>query len=248
MMTTADAAMLEGEQVKSPLELTTLKGTGWWVVISGETGKPYFIKLCSFLNKESSEKKQVYPPKHLIFNWAILCPQPSNVRVVILGQDPYHNTGQAMGLAFSVPPGVVCPPSLVNIFNEIKADLGHPRPSTGSLEKWATQGVLLLNTILTVRAHEPTSHSNKGWETFTEAIIKHLVLKHEHIVFLLWGSHAQAHEKLIPKRSKHLVLKAPHPSPLSAMRGFFGCRHFSQANEYLRSNGRPAIDWNLSQQ
>ncbi len=183
----------------------------------------------------------IFPPASKIFAAFDLCPF-SKVKVVIIGQDPYHGDGQANGLAFSVAPGIEIPPSLVNIFQEIHDDLGSPVPADGDLTRWAKQGVLLLNNSLTVRAHTPASHSSIGWDRVTDAAIKALSDKREHIVFLLWGSHAQRKLPLID-RNKHLVLTAPHPSPLSAYRGFFGCKHFSKTNSYLIANGINPILW-----
>ncbi len=183
----------------------------------------------------------IFPPASKIFAAFDLCPF-SKVKVVIIGQDPYHGDGQANGLAFSVAPGIEIPPSLVNIFQEIHDDLGSPVPADGDLTRWAKQGVLLLNNSLTVRAHTPASHSSIGWDRVTDAAIKALSDKREHIVFLLWGSHAQRKLPLID-RNKHLVLTAPHPSPLSAYRGFFGCKHFSKTNSYLIATGIDPILW-----
>ena len=183
----------------------------------------------------------VYPPGRLIFNAFNLCPF-DKVRVVIIGQDPYHEPGQAHGLCFSVNDGVPFPPSLQNIFKEIHDDIGTPIPTSGNLTRWAQQGVLLLNATLTVRAHQAGSHQNKGWEEFTDAVIRQLNEHREHLVFILWGSYAQRKGSIID-RNKHLVLSSAHPSPLSAYRGFFGNHHFSQANAYLEKNGIPPIQW-----
>lgn len=215
---------------------------GWKAVLQPEFEKEYFSKLKQFLMEE---KKQhvVYPPGPMIF--AAFNHTPfSEVKVVILGQDPYHGPDQAHGLSFSVAPGVPKPPSLINMFKEIKADLGYPIPGSGNLEKWADQGVLLLNATLTVRAHTPGSHQKQGWEQFTDAVIKTISERKEGVVFLLWGAYAQAKEALIDT-TKHHILKAPHPSPLSASRGFLGCRHFSKTNELLRYQGQSAIDWRI---
>ena len=183
----------------------------------------------------------VYPPARRIFHAFDSCPF-DRVRAVIIGQDPYHEPGQYYGLCFSVLDGVPFPPSLVNIFREIESDLGKPFPSSGRLERWADQGVLLINAILTVRAHQAGSHRGRGWERFTDAVIRELNERKEHLVFMLWGAYAQKKGAFID-RSRHCVLTAPHPSPLSADRGFFGCRHFSRANAYLRDHGIAEIDW-----
>ena len=214
----------------------------WYRVLRPQFEAPYFAELKSFL---VSEKRQyiVYPPGPLIFNAFNLTPF-DKVKVVILGQDPYHGPGQAHGLSFSVPDGVPYPPSLRNIFKELHDDLGIPMARSGNLEKWAKEGVLLLNASLTVRAGEPTSHSHHGWEQFTDAAIRALSEQREHLVFILWGSYAIAKQILIDS-SKHLVLKSVHPSPLSASRGFFGCHHFSLTNTYLVENGIEPIDWTL---
>ena len=216
--------------------------SSWYEVLKQEFEEPYFYEIKSFLIQE---KRQyiVYPPSQLIFNAFNLTPL-DKVKVVILGQDPYHNVGQAHGLAFSVPNGIMPPPSLKNIFKELQSDIGMPIPTNGNLESWAREGVLLLNSCLTVRANNPASHQGIGWQRFTDAAINALSEKKEHIVFLLWGNYAIAKEKLIDTR-KHLVLKTVHPSPLSANRGFFGCRHFSQTNTYLSSNGISPIKWDV---
>lgn len=216
--------------------------SSWYEVLKQEFEEPYFYEIKSFLIQE---KRQyiVYPPSQLIFNAFNLTPF-DKVKVVILGQDPYHNVGQAHGLAFSVPNGIMPPPSLKNIFKELQSDIGMPIPTNGNLESWAREGVLLLNSCLTVRANNPASHQGISWQRFTDAAINALSEKKEHIVFLLWGNYAIAKEKLIDTR-KHLVLKTVHPSPLSANRGFFGCRHFSQTNTYLSSNGISPIKWDV---
>lgn len=201
---------------------------------------PQFKQLTDFVRREYGSTL-VFPPAGSIFAAFDNCPF-SQVKVVIIGQDPYHGDGQANGLAFSVAPGIPMPPSLVNIFKEIQSDLGTPFPADGDLTRWARQGVLLLNSSLTVRAHSPASHSRIGWEIVTDAAIRELSAGREHLVFLLWGAHAQRKGELID-RSKHLVLTAPHPSPLSASRGFFGCRHFSKTNEYLSHHGIETIKW-----
>lgn len=211
----------------------------WKEQLIEEFNKEYFIKLTDFVRNEY-KSKAVFPPAKLIFNAFDHTPF-DKVKVVILGQDPYHNVGQAHGLSFSVNDGVRTPPSLVNIFKEINDDLGVPVPNSGNLTRWANQGVFLLNATLTVEAHKAGSHQNKGWETFTDAAIHKLSQNRENIVFLLWGSYAQKKEILIDS-SKHLILKAPHPSPL-ARGGFFGNKHFSQANNYLISKGIEPINW-----
>ena len=214
----------------------------WAQALKGEYGKPYYKDLYITLNKEYRERV-IYPPADEIFNAFHLTPL-HEVKVVILGQDPYHNVGQAHGLCFSVRPDVEIPPSLVNIYQELHDDLGCYIPDNGCLTKWARQGVLLLNTVLTVRAHQANSHRNIGWEEFTDAAIRALNEQDRPIVYLLWGRPAQQKEKML-NNPKHLILKAPHPSPLSAYRGFFGCRHFSQANEFLRFHRIEPIDWQI---
>ena len=204
---------------------------------------PGMLQLSEFLRAEKAAGKIIFPPGSQIF--AALDSTPFDaVKVVILGQDPYHGAGQAHGLSFSVAPGVAIPPSLLNIFKEISRDLDLPRPTHGCLTAWARQGVLLLNTALSVEQGRAGAHQGKGWEEFTDACIEALNREREGLVFLLWGSHAQAKGRLID-RNRHLVLKAPHPSPLSAHRGFLGCAHFSQANRYLQDSGRSPIDWSL---
>ncbi|WP_292964634.1 uracil-DNA glycosylase [Novosphingobium sp. UBA1939] len=200
--------------------------------------------LGGFLNTEEAAGKAIFPPRGSRLRALELTPLDA-VKVVILGQDPYHGPGQAHGLSFSVPQGVKPPPSLVNIYKELEADLGLPRPSHGNLENWARQGVLLLNNALTVEAGQAGSHAGKGWEDFTDAAVAAVAQRDVPTVFLLWGSHAQKKAARVPGLADgpHLVLKAPHPSPLSAHAGFFGCRHFSQANAFLEQHGRGAIDW-----
>ena len=212
----------------------------WKALLQGEFEQDYFARLVAFV-KQSYATQTVYPPAKYIFNAFDLCPF-DKVKVVILGQDPYHEPGQAHGLSFSVPEGVSFPPSLQNIFKEIESDMGYAPLRNGNLERWAKQGVLLLNATLSVQAHQAGSHQNKGWETFTDAVIAQLSKKREHLVFLLWGSYAQRKGAVIDA-SKHLVLKSVHPSPLSAYRGFFGNHHFSQANAYLAQHGLSPIDW-----
>lgn len=212
----------------------------WKAHLQEEFDKPYFRTLTDFVRSEYRQGL-VYPPGRLIFNAFNLCPF-DRVKVVIIGQDPYHGPGQAHGLCFSVNDGVPFPPSLVNIFKEIKSDIGTEVPATGNLTRWAQQGVLLLNAILTVRAHQAGSHQNHGWETFTDSVIRILAEQREHLVFLLWGSYAQRKGAFID-RNKHLVLASAHPSPLSAYHGFFGNRHFSQTNAYLMEHGETPIAW-----
>ncbi len=217
----------------------------WYAVLQSQFEAPYFAELKAFLVAER-QQHTCYPPGSLIFNAFDSTPF-DKVKVVILGQDPYHEPGQAMGLCFSVPQGIQVPPSLVNIIKEINADLGTQIPvSCGNLSGWAQQGVLLLNATLTVRAHQAGSHQRHGWETFTDAAIQALSQQRSGLVFLLWGSYAIAKKSLIDS-TKHCILTAPHPSPLSAYRGFFGCRHFSQANNYLAAHGQQPIDWTCIQ-
>ncbi len=215
-------------------------GNSWDDLLADEFEKDYYKALRQFLITEY-KAGQVYPPAADIFN-ALKATPYEKVRVVILGQDPYHGPGQAHGLCFSVRKGVKAPPSLVNIFRELNADLGCPIPSHGYLMHWAEQGVLLLNTCLTVREGKPNSHRGKGWETFTDRVIRLLNDREEPIVFLLWGANAQSKIPLITN-PHHLILKAPHPSPLSAHAGFFGCRHFSRANSFLAAHGEGTVDW-----
>lgn len=212
----------------------------WKQQLKDEFGKEYFKKLTDFIRNEYTSKK-IFPPAKLIFNAFDHTPF-DKVKIVLLGQDPYHNDGQAHGLSFSVNDGVRFPPSLINIFKEISYEYGKPLPQSGDLTRWADQGVLLLNATLTVQAHLAGSHQNKGWEAFTDAAIRKLAENRENIVFLLWGSYAQKKAVFIDK-SKHLVLESPHPSPLSAHRGFFGNGHFIKANEYLVSKGLEPINW-----
>jgi uracil-DNA glycosylase len=214
----------------------------WLKVLNPEFEQPYFANLKAFLVEEKHQYA-VYPPGPLIFNAFAHTPF-DKVKVVILGQDPYHGKGQAHGLSFSVPDGVKPPPSLVNMYKEIQNDLGIAPSASGNLEGWADQGVFLLNATLTVRASTAGSHQNKGWELFTDKVIQSLSSGREHLVFMLWGNYARAKKSLIDTQ-KHLVLEAPHPSPFSANNGFFGCKHFSKANEYLRQNGIEPIDWSV---
>jgi uracil-DNA glycosylase len=212
----------------------------WRQVLQPEFDKPYFELLTDFV-RHAYRTRQCFPPANQIFRAFDLCPF-DKVRVVIIGQDPYHDINQAHGLCFSVQDGVKIPPSLDNIYKELHRDLGKPIPKTGNLTCWAEQGVLLLNATLTVEAHKAGSHQGKGWEELTDAAIQALNQKREKIVFMLWGSYAQRKGKYIDRR-KHLVLEAVHPSPLSAYRGFIGCGHFSQANNYLQKNGQSPINW-----
>lgn len=217
----------------------------WKQILSNEFNSDYFKELKEFLVEEK-EKHTVYPPGSQIFTAFNLTPF-NKVKVVIIGQDPYHGPGQAHGLCFSVPKGIKPPPSLKNIFKELKTDIGFEIPDHGNLESWAKQGVLLINAVLTVRANTPTSHRKKGWETFTDAVIKNLSENRTGLVFLLWGAYAQAKAELIDA-GKHYILKAHHPSPLSASRGFFGCKHFSQTNQILERHGLEPINWSLKDQ
>jgi len=214
----------------------------WKNILNDEFEAPYFKSLTEFI-REEKKHHTIYPPGQEIFSAFNHTPF-NRVKVVILGQDPYHGPGQAHGLCFSVPNGVSHPPSLANIFKEIRSDLGIPIPVDGNLIKWAAQGVLLINAILTVRANAAASHQNKGWEKFTDAVIANLSAKRKNLIFILWGNYAQKKESLIDM-SRHHILKAVHPSPLSANRGFFGCRHFSQTNEILNELGLVGIDWGL---
>jgi uracil-DNA glycosylase len=216
---------------------------GWKKVLEPEFNKPYFLQLVHFLKTEKNIGKIIYPPGSLIFNAFNMSPF-KNTKVVLLGQDPYHGPGQAHGLSFSVPDGIRQPPSLQNIFKELHSDIGMAIPSGGNLTSWARQGVLLLNAYLTVEAKTPMSHSQAGWGEFTDNVIKKISDLKTQVVFLLWGKFAQEKQILIDE-TRHLVLKAAHPSPFSADKGFFGCRHFSKTNEYLMKNGIDPIDWKL---
>ena len=215
----------------------------WKQVLKDEFNKNYFEQLTMFLKAEKALGKIIYPPGQLFFNAFEKTPF-DKVKVVIIGQDPYHNEGQAHGLSFSVPDGIAKPPALKNILKELKNDLGIENSSTGNLEKWAAQGVLLLNASLSVRKNEPGSHGNKGWLQFTDEVIKKISEQKEGIIFLLWGKFAQEKQPLIDE-TKHFVLKAAHPSPLSANSGFFGCKHFSKTNELLMAQNKEPIDWKL---
>ena len=214
----------------------------WMNAIGGEFRKPYYLELYKFVKSEYGSCT-IYPNADDIFNAFHFTPL-SQVKVVILGQDPYHNEEQAHGLCFSVKPSVEIPPSLVNIYQELKSDMGCYIPNNGYLEKWAKQGVLLLNTVLTVRAHQANSHQGKGWEQFTDAVIQAVNAQDRPIVFLLWGRPAQLKRSML-NNPKHIILEAPHPSPLSAYRGFFGCKHFSRTNEFLEQHGLEPIDWQI---
>lgn len=214
----------------------------WLPALKSEFGQPYYKNLYKFVLQEYNTT-QVFPPAEDVFNAFHLTPL-GQVKVVIIGQDPYHNVGQAHGLCFSVKPEVEIPPSLVNIYKELQDDLGCYIPDNGYLVKWARQGVLMLNTVLTVRAHQANSHRGKGWEQFTDAAIRALNAQDRPIVFLLWGGPAGQKASML-NNPKHLVLQAPHPSPLSAYRGFFGCKHFSKTNAFLEANGIQPIDWQI---
>ena len=215
----------------------------WLSVLQDEFRKPYYRKLYEFV-REEYDRMVIYPPAEDIFNAMHFTPL-HEVKVLILGQDPYHNANQAHGLSFSVPPTQrEIPPSLQNIFQELKEDLGCRIPNNGYLKKWSEQGVLLLNTVLTVQAHRPNSHQGKGWEQFTDAILQAVNAQDRPIVYMLWGRPAQSKIPMLTNPG-HLILKAPHPSPLSAYRGFYGCRHFSRANEFLQAHGAEPIDWQI---
>lgn len=211
----------------------------WQEFLKAEFNKPYFKELADFLHQEY-KNKTIFPPKKLVFS--AFTTDLNDVKVVILGQDPYHTPGAAEGLAFSVPSSQPVPPSLINIYKEIDSDIGSHKNSSGSLRNWQKQGILLLNTVLTVEAHKPKSHSNKGWETFTTAVISYLNIHKDNLVFILWGRDARNKKSLIDS-SRHLILEAAHPSPLSAYNGFFGCKHFSKCNKYLEEHGETPIEW-----
>lgn len=215
---------------------------GWNVLIKRESEKEYYKDLISFLEEEY-DCYTVYPPKREIYNAFTITPF-EEVKVVILGQDPYHEEGQAMGLSFSVPDGIKIPRSLQNIYKEIEAEYGYDIPNTGNLTGWARQGVLLLNTVLTVRSGEAASHQKKGWEMFTDEVLKEINKKESPVVFILWGNFARSKRSLI-KGKNHLILEAAHPSPLSASRGFFGCNHFKLCNEFLKNHGCQEINWEI---
>lgn len=216
----------------------------WKKALKDEFTKNYFLQIATFIKTEKALGKIIYPPGALLFNAFDKTPF-DKVKVVLLGQDPYHNPGQAQGLSFSVPKGITKPPSLINIFKELQSDLGIIPSADGNLEKWAMQGVLLLNASLTVRKNEPASHSKIGWIDFTDAVIKKISMQKKGLVFLLWGKFAQDKQTLIDE-TKHHVLKAAHPSPFSADKGFFGCKHFSKTNEFLMLEGLQPIDWKLN--
>ena len=213
----------------------------WKDALAGEFEEPYFASLVRFLHEEKAAGKKIFPPGSQIFRAFDLTPV-RDVKVVILGQDPYHGYGQAHGLSFSVPSGIPSPPSLKNIFKEIESDLGVKMSGCPNLESWARQGVLLLNSVLTVRAHEAASHAGRGWEQFTDAVVRTINERKQGVVYMLWGSYAQRKGQVVDS-SKNFVLKSVHPSPLSVYRGFFGCKHFSQANAYLQSVGKTPIIW-----
>jgi len=215
----------------------------WKDLLGEEKSKPYFQKIMAYLQKQRAAGKVIYPPQTEIFN-ALKYTPFEKVEVVIIGQDPYHGPNQAHGLSFSVKPGITPPPSLKNIFKELHSDIGFEIPNHGCLIPWAERGVLLLNAVLTVEANNPQSHSQIGWQIFTDTVIEKLNTHPKPIVYLLWGAYAQQKEALIDTK-KHIILKAPHPSPFSAHKGFLGCKHFSKANEVLKSFGREAIDWSL---
>lgn len=222
--------------------ITTLPDS-WEAFLKNEFESDYFKKLKSFLTQEITQGHIIYPHPTNILRAFDLC-SPKNLKVVIIGQDPYHGPGQAHGLSFSVPKDVKIPPSLQNIYKEIESDLGYRAPNNGNLESWAKQGVLLLNATLTVRKSAPTSHARKGWETFTDHAIEYINDNMSQVVFLLWGRYAQEKGSMINK-NRHCILKAAHPSPFSAHSGFFGCKHFSQTNNYLKQNGISPIDWQI---
>lgn len=217
-------------------------GNDWDQVLKNEFNKEYYLKLREFL-KHEYKNKQVFPDMYDIFN-ALKYTSYKDTKVLILGQDPYHDIGQAHGLAFSVKPGIKIPPSLLNMYKELNEDLGLYIPNNGYLVDWAKQGVLLLNAALTVRAHQANSHKGMGWETFTDNILKYLNDREEAVIFVLWGANARSKKSLIDT-NKHYILEAPHPSPLSAHRGFFGCGHFSRINKILKENGKMPIDWQI---
>jgi uracil-DNA glycosylase len=212
----------------------------WKEILNAEFSKPYFEELVKFV-KEEYASREIYPKGSNIFRAFDKCPL-DKLKVVIIGQDPYHGPGQANGLCFSVGEGVPFPPSLQNIFKEVQSDIGTPIPESGELDRWAEQGVLMLNAVLTVRAHEAASHAGRGWEHFTDAVVRAIAERKEGVVYMLWGSYAQKKGAIADPR-RNLILRAVHPSPLSAYRGFFGCKHFSQANDYLRSIGKEPIIW-----
>ena len=225
--------------------MTLENAKSWQPYLEGEFEAPYMQALMAFLQQEKQQHKTIFPPEASWFHALEVTPL-DQVKVVIIGQDPYHQLGQSHGLCFSVKPSVKIPPSLVNIYKELESDLGIPRAMHGYLESWAKQGVLLLNAVLTVHDSQAGSHQGKGWEKFTDKVIEIVNRECDHVVFLLWGSYAQKKGEMIDD-TRHLVLKAPHPSPLAAYRGFFGCRHFSQTNEYLMEHRKKPINWQLPQ-
>ncbi|XP_052226450.1 uracil-DNA glycosylase-like isoform X2 [Dreissena polymorpha] len=232
---------LQAKKLETSQSLLVNFGESWKRALEAEFGKPYFEELTKFVTSERS-KGTVFPPAENVFTWTRACPV-DQVKVVILGQDPYHGTGQAHGFAFSVLPGIPPPPSLLNMYKELESDIeGFKRPGHGYLQGWASQGVLMLNAVLTVRAHQANSHKDKGWEKLTDAAISHLNKNTSGLVFMLWGSYAQKKGGYIDKE-KHHILTGVHPSPLSAHRGFFGCKHFSKCNELLTKSGKAPIDW-----
>lgn len=237
-----NSTILNSDQLKL-FQAPMPEAVTWKEVLAGERDHPYFKELLAFVDHERTSGKTIYPKAADVFH-ALQATPFERVKVVILGQDPYHGPQQAHGLCFSVQPGVRPPPSLINIFKELQSDIGVPIPHSGCLEKWATQGVLLLNAVLTVEAGQPGAHANKGWERFTDRVVRELSQRRKGIVFLLWGAYAQKKGALID-RSAHCVLEAAHPSPFSAERGFFGCRHFSRANAFLAERGLAPIDWSL---
>lgn len=218
--------------------------SSWKAVLNNEFNQDYFKQIKQFILQEKAKGKEVFPPGKLMFNAFNLTPF-NQVKVVIIGQDPYHGLGQAHGLSFSVPTGIKIPPSLQNIYKEIQSDLGLSIPNHGNLESWAKRGVLMLNAVLSVNSGEPASHKAAGWENFTNAVIYYLSQQRSNLVFMLWGRFAQEKELLIDAH-KHLILKAAHPSPFSAYQGFMGCKHFSKANEFLKLKGIEPIDWSIS--
>lgn len=237
-------AMVSGAQLSS--ESGNESSLSWSDIVASEEQQSYFKEVIAFVERERASDKTIYPAKSDVFNALAFTPF-AKVKVVIIGQDPYHGPNQAHGLCFSVKPSTPPPPSLVNIFLELKNDLGIERPMHGDLGSWARQGVLLLNAVLTVEEGKPGSHANKGWERFTSKVIEELNARKEHLVFLLWGAYAQKKAEFVD-RKKHLVLTAPHPSPLSAYRGFLGCKHFSQTNAYLARHHLEPIDWRLPEE
>lgn len=233
--------MTESQTLKEEVSSSTIS---WSDVLASEKQEPYFRDLLSFVESQRAAGKVIYPPNSDIFNALAYTPF-SQVKVVIIGQDPYHGPNQAHGLCFSVRPPTPPPPSLNNIFAELQSDVGISRPGNGNLESWARQGVLLLNAVLTVEEGKPGSHANRGWERFTSKIIEEINTRKEHVIYLLWGSYAQKKAERV-NRERNLVLTAPHPSPLSAHRGFLGCKHFSQVNAYLEQHHLSPIDWRIT--